>query len=97
MKKLLTVLFLLLLVFIAYTDLTKGTIVHEAVLPESSSQVIEAVAEPGDSLLTMLKRHDHLPAVFSIDELSYEFSLLNNGLPPNKIIAGETYLLPVLN
>ncbi|TDL34532.1 hypothetical protein E2R51_02105 [Jeotgalibacillus sp. S-D1] len=93
MKKLMCILLTALIAFICYTDFTKGTITSDSAHEEIDSGALEVIAKPGDSLLVLLKRHDLLPASFNIDQLSYEFSALN-GIPPQKIIAGERYLLP---
>ena len=97
MKKMMFVLLLLLFGFIFYIDITQGTITQDIPVQTDIVEIssIEVMAKPGDTLLAMLKRHDLLPSSFNVDKLSREFSILNNGTVPHKIIAGEKYLLPI--
>ncbi|KIL46007.1 hypothetical protein [Jeotgalibacillus campisalis] len=96
MKKLIIGLFIVLILFIGYTDFTKGTINHELLHENDSTSSIEAEAKPGDTLISMMERHDILPVNFNIDQLSQDFTQLNQGLPPQKIVAGQYYSLPVV-
>ncbi|MEW9500436.1 hypothetical protein [Jeotgalibacillus marinus] len=96
-KKLVCLFLIAFFSFIFYMDITQGTI--DQVVPVQSQTItgVEAIARPGDSLLTMLKRHDLLPSSVNVDQLSNEFSALNQGIAPHKIITGERYLLPIPN
>ncbi|MDG5470822.1 hypothetical protein P6709_03610 [Jeotgalibacillus sp. ET6] len=95
MKKMIFALLIMLIMYIGYADFTQGTIIHELDSETIDMTSIEAEAKPGDTLISMMKRHDILPVTFNIDTLSQEFTMLNGGLPPHKIVAGEQYLLPI--
>jgi len=94
MKKGMGIVVLLFLIFVFYTDLSNGTITSQTEKEIESGQHIEAIAKPGDTLISLLGRYDLLPPSANIDDLSREFSNLNNGMAPHDMVAGERYLLP---
>jgi len=85
---------LLFLIFVFYTDLSNGTITYPTNDQIESKEHVEAIAKPGDTLISLLNRYDLLPHSANIDDLSREFSALNNGILPQNMVAGERYKLP---
>ncbi|WP_096224846.1 LysM domain-containing protein [Geobacillus sp. FJAT-46040] len=100
MKKWLLVCIAVLVGYIAYRDLTTGT------LPASSEPLIaeEGISSPvyktvkikaGDTLLSIAEREQQGPLPVSIDTLIRDFEKLNPGTKANALQIGKAYKIPV--
>jgi hypothetical protein len=102
MKKLFGALALLLICYIVIFDLKHGT------LPHASQKTIEKVSEDksfevsffeekvnaGDTVLSIVENRLETPIPISITEIVSDFKALNEGISPERIQIGETYLFP---
>ena len=106
MKRLAIFLITILVLYVIYFDLTKGT------LPNENDPVIEAMAKDnkdhidtsipyfeekvssGDTVLSVVENNMNGPLSVSIDEVIADFKNLNNGLSPEKIKSGFVYKFP---
>lgn len=104
MKRLAFFLAAVLVIYVVYVDLTKGT------LPNENEAVIEAMAEnedaslsipyfeekvsSGDTVLSVVEKNINGPISVSINEVVSDFKILNNGLSPEKIKSGFVYKFP---
>lgn len=103
MKRLAFFLVTILVIYVIYFDLTKGT------LPNGNEPVIEAMAESnnvatipyfekkvssGDTVLSVVENKMNSPLSVSIDKVISDFQNLNNGLSPEKIKSGFVYKFP---
>lgn len=106
LKKSFGVLFLFLIIYVIYFDLTVGTLPHlnsskvvEALAkPNTNSEInvpyFEAKVEPGDTLLTIVEHRIKKPLPVSIENLIHDFENLNPEQSTEKIQIGRTYRFP---
>lgn len=106
MKKLLGVLFIFLLIYIIYFDLTVGTIPlpasQNAVMagtvvkqkPQLAIPYFEEKVNPGDTLITVVEQQLKKPLPVSIVDLIHDFKVLNSGQSSETIQIGKTYRFP---
>lgn len=101
MKKIIGILFIFLIIYAIYFDLTIGT------LPQSTSQKVEAKVEteatipyfeakvePGETLISIIEHQTNKSLSVSIDDLVHDFEALNPGNSPDKIMIGKVYRFP---
>lgn len=105
MKKLLGLIFAMLVVYVIYIDLTVGT------LPSASTEKVEAKApvvvnsgkttpyfeakvKPGDTLISIVEHNLNKAIPVSITDLTTDFRNLNSGKAPEKIQIGASYKFP---
>lgn len=99
LKKLIALVFIGLVLYSAYFDLTVGT------LPEASTPVTaqeapselpykEIEVKPGDTLLSIIEREEgSLPK--PIHTIIMDFQELNDGHSPHELQIGKTYKFPI--
>ncbi|MEH7124546.1 hypothetical protein V7122_19940 [Bacillus sp. JJ1532] len=103
MKRLALFLLSVLVIYVIYFDLTKGTLP----IPTVDEPVIEAMAEnetllpyfekkvsSGDTVLSLVEKNINAPLSVSISKVISDFKILNNGLSPEKIKSGYIYKFP---
>ncbi|WP_042355037.1 LysM peptidoglycan-binding domain-containing protein [Bacillus rubiinfantis] len=105
MKKLLGLLFAILLIYVIYIDLTVGTLPSAATIGQEFTSEratnqpagipsFEAKVKPGETVMTIVEKHLGKPLPVPISELIADFSKLNPGKTPEKIQIGATYQFP---
>jgi len=101
MKKLLGVLFLLLIIYVIYFDLTVGTLpratTEEAKAVQSSNHAhpyFESTVKPGDTIMTIVEHRLNDPLPVSIKQLVKDFHTLNPEQNSDQIQIGKTYKFP---
>ncbi|WP_066293421.1 hypothetical protein [Bacillus sp. FJAT-29937] len=103
MKRLALFLLSVLVIYVIYFDLTKGTLplpaVDEPVIEamavnETSLPYFEKKVSSGDTVLSLVEKNINSPLSVSISKVIADFKLLNNGLSPEKIKSGYTYKFP---
>lgn len=98
----------LILVYCILFDLTRGTlsiafptkqpVTAQAVqpsVPQSSSNYMEVIVQPGDTVLSLVEKNQTNNASVSIDKLVEDFRKLNKGLDPLAIQAGKKVFIPI--
>ncbi|MFZ7945415.1 hypothetical protein [Neobacillus sp. 19] len=106
MNKIVGFLFVILVIYVIYFDLTVGT------LPASNTKQVDAKIEsieklsktdipsfaaevkPGETVISIVEHELNKPIPVSITDLIEDFSELNPGQSPEKIQIGATYLFP---
>jgi hypothetical protein len=104
MKKLFGALITLLIFYIIFFDLKHGTLPSAEQKVEAIETVINTTTEnvpffeekvkSGDTVLTIVENKLKAQIPVSIDEIVNDFSLLNEGITPEKIQIGKTYRFP---
>lgn len=104
MKRLIGLLFTVLVLYVIYHDLTQGTIPQqqqqeeeELAVPASSSiQLPYSVEEvkPGDTVLSIVEKNSTHPLPVSISKVISDFRKLNEGIKPETIQIGHQYKFP---
>jgi hypothetical protein len=105
MKKLFGAAFILLLIYIIFFDLQHGTlpaaeevIVEEVSVetnkPASDTPYFELKVKAGDTVLSIVENNLGEQIPVSIEEIVNDFTLLNEGVSPEKIQIGKTYRFP---
>lgn len=118
MKRIGTIVIILIILYSTYYDLTIGTLPNHLTqaanqptneqattsLPEDGASTLpteqlepyqEVIVEPGHTVLTIVEHLHEGPIPASIQEIVYDFKQLNNGLEPEDMQIGETYLFPL--
>ncbi|ARK29366.1 hypothetical protein [Halalkalibacter krulwichiae] len=115
MKRIGTILIILVILYSTYYDLTIGTLPNglteaaetnidemttESLSDESENLVQfepfqEVTIEPGQTVLSIVEHLHEGPISASIQEIVFDFQELNDGLKPEDIQIGKTYLFPV--
>jgi hypothetical protein len=101
MKKFFGALCVLLICYIILFDLKHGTLPHAS---EKTSETVtaktvqlsffEEKVKAGDTVLTIVENRLEAPIPVSISEIVTDFKALNEGISPEKIQIGKTYLFP---
>ncbi|MFZ3588168.1 LysM peptidoglycan-binding domain-containing protein [Bacillus sp. DJP31] len=61
----------------------------------NDQSIVEVIVKPGDTVLSLIERHQQGSLPISISTVIKDFQKLNNGTLPEKIQIGKTYKLPV--
>lgn len=99
LKKLIALVFIGLVIYSAYFDLTIGTLpaASTPAAAQESPSVLpykEIEVKPGDTLLSIIEREEgSLPK--SINTIILDFQELNNGHSPHELQIGKTYKFPI--
>ncbi|MFJ7729726.1 hypothetical protein ACIQXV_26945 [Neobacillus sp. NPDC097160] len=107
MKKLFGFLFVILVIYVIYFDLTVGTLpaskskqvdakVETTVTKEHKSDIpsFDAEVQPGETVISIVEHELKKPLPVSITDLIEDFRKLNPGQTPEKIQIGSTYQFP---
>jgi hypothetical protein len=101
MKKLVGLLFSVLIIYSIYFDLTVGTLPYAksekaeaTVIADSSLSYFEATVKSGETLITIEEHYLNKSLPVSITELVHDFKTLNQGQTPEKLQVGKTYRFP---
>lgn len=101
MKRLFLFLGSILVLYVIYVDLTKGTLPSanepaEEVMAKTEEHLsyFEKQVSSGETVLSIVEKKLNSPLSVSIDEVISDFKRLNNGLKPEKIQSGNTYRFP---
>ena len=99
LKKIIGLLFIVLIIYSVYFDLTIGTL-PAASTPAtaqeapSESPYKEIEVKPGDTLLSIIEREEgRLPK--PINTIILDFQELNDGHSPHELQIGKTYKFPI--
>ena len=98
LKKLFVLLFMALIIYSVYFDITIGTLpaVSTPVTAQESPSDLpykEIEVKPGETLLSIIEREEgSLPK--PINTIILDFQELNNGHSPHELQIGETYKFP---
>jgi hypothetical protein len=103
MKKMAGVLLSILVIYVIYFDLNRGTLpagqsqsMEASTIPSAESDAVffEKKVNPGETVLSIIELNLDGPIPVSIDQVVSDFSELNNGLRPEEIKSGKTYKFP---
>ena len=103
MKRLALFLLSVLVIYVIYFVLTKGTLplpaIEEPVIEamaknETSMPYFEKKVSSGDTVLSLVENNINGPLTVSISKVISDFKVLNNGLSPEKIKSGYLYKFP---
>jgi hypothetical protein len=104
MKKLLSIIAVILLCYAIYYDLEVGTLPHTIIKEAEATGKVESVnstipffeveIKPGETVLSIVERDLKNPLSVSISDLIQDFQLLNPGQKPEEIQIGKTYKFP---
>ncbi len=109
MKRLMFILLLLLIIYATYYDLTTGTLPNAEQNPspiqtsqsnKDYSEPIpyqEVIVESGYTVLSIVEHLHEGPVPASIQQIIYDFKLLNPGIDADQIKIGKTYNFPLYN
>lgn len=105
MKRMLIFLFMFIVAFSIYYDITEGTLPlpskatagEEFVNEEKNDQSIpyfERKINRGDTVISIIEERLKSSPPVPIEQIVSDFKQLNNQLPPEKIQTGKTYKFP---
>ena len=101
MKKLIALLFILLIGYSVFFDVTKGTLPSTESIPVTTSPDDKALPsykeikiKSGDTLLTIMEREEG-KLVKPINTIMLDFQELNDGVSPHELQIGKTYKFPI--
>ncbi|MGO4887187.1 hypothetical protein ACJ2A9_05490 [Anaerobacillus sp. MEB173] len=108
MKRALLFFLFLLLSYSTYYDLTIGTLPTKATTAMAVKLVEEEInskeesykevkIKPGDTVLSIVEHIHDGPIKASINQIIYDFQLLNPDTNPEEISIGKTYKFPIYN
>lgn len=104
MRKWTSILAALLIVYTAYHDVTKGTLVHKQAKTVHAQQektkgaslpyqIVEIKA--GDTLLSLIEQRQKGPLPVPMETLIRDFESLNPGVKATALQIGKSYKIPV--
>lgn len=103
-KKLFGALVILLVCYIVFFDLKHGTLpaakqklepaMETAAKTSTLLPYFEHKVNAGDTVLTIIEKNLNSQIPVSINEIVSDFITLNNGITPEKLQVGKTYLFP---
>jgi hypothetical protein len=70
-------------------------LIEETETPVTFDPFQEVTVEPGHTVLSIVEHLHEGPISASIQEIVFDFQELNNGIKPEEIQIGKTYLFPV--
>lgn len=104
MKKLSGLLFIILIIYCIYFDMTVGTLPLvntqktaaevSVISPAASIPFFKATVKPGDTLISIVEHQIKKPLPVPIDSLIRDFQTLNPGQTAEKIQIGNAYRFP---
>lgn len=108
MKKLFAFLFIILIIYVVYFDLTVGTLpstrtqqvnakvetITKPAAADADTPSFKAKVNPGETVISIVEHQIKKPLPVSITELIEDFRKLNPGQTPEKIQIGSTYHFP---
>ena len=101
MKRLLSFLVTILILYVIYFDLTTGTLpvakVENINMNSANDEAIpyfEKKVSSGETVLTIVEGKIDGPLPVSITQMITDFKQLNNGLQPEQLISGRIYRFP---
>lgn len=103
MKRIVGIFVLILLIYVIYYDLSKGTLSFVQASNEKSETAIEVTqeipyfekeVESGDTLISVVEGSLNSSVPVSIEMVIEDFKTLNDGLNPQEIQYGKTYKFP---
>ncbi len=101
MKKLIALLFILLIGYSVFFDVTKGTLPSTDSIPVTTNSDDKALPsykeikiKSGDTLLTIMEREEG-KLVKPINTIMLDFQELNDGVSPHELQIGKTYKFPI--
>lgn len=102
MKKLAGFLFIVLIMFSIYNDLSNGSLptavstnkIEAKTVVKESAPYFEYEILPGDTVLSVLEKNLDGPLPVSITKAVKDFQELNNNIEPTAIHIGKTYKFP---
>jgi hypothetical protein len=107
MKKLVSMLVLVFIIYIVYHDVTKGTLPTytqkqpdiQTTSSESNTDINYKIIEvkAGDTILSIVEKDRNGPLPVSIEKLIKDFEILNPGVKAEALQIGKTYKFPVYN
>ncbi|WHY84734.1 hypothetical protein QNH39_19055 [Neobacillus novalis] len=106
MKQLFGFLFVILVIYVIYFDLTVGTLpasftqqhveakIETTVKSKTAIPSFDAKVQPGETVISIVEHKINKPLPVSISDLIDDFRKLNPSLAPEKIQIGSTYHFP---
>lgn len=104
LKRLVVAFITVLVLYVIYYDLTKGSITlpeeqteEQAVPASNTSSKIpfsEEVVKPGDTVISIVEKNSNHPLPVSISKVISDFQKLNDGTNPVEIQIGKQYKFP---
>lgn len=104
MKRFFITFVILVTIYVIYIDLNEGTLsstqkqepsIEVQASPEDSSQFFEQKVQSGDTVLSIVEQYSTGSLSVSLETVIKDFQQLNDGLKPEDIQIGKTYLFPI--
>lgn len=102
MKRALTSVLVILVIYAVFIDLTKGTLllteidadVEDTKETMTTYKYFEVTVKPGDTLLSLIESQGFFPEHVPIEQIVEDFIYLNNGITPEQMQPGQIYRIP---
>lgn len=100
LKRAFSTIFVLLILYAVFTDLTSGTLPipekkqEETVETTTTYKYFEVTVQPGDTLLSLIESQGFFPEHIPIERIVEDFIYLNNGIKPEQMQPGQIYRIP---
>lgn len=104
MKRFFITFAVLVTIYVIYIDLNEGTLsssqeqeptIETQSTPQDSSVSFEQKVKSGDTVLSIVEQYSTGGLSVSLETVVNDFQKLNDGLKPEDIQIGKTYLFPI--
>lgn len=104
MKRFFITFAILVTIYVIYIDLNEGTLsstqkqepsLEVQASPEDATNVFEQKVQSGDTVLSIVEHYSAGGLTVSLDTVVKDFQQLNDGLKPEDIQIGKTYIFPI--
>ena len=104
MKRFFITFAILITIYVIYIDLNEGTFssnqeqeptIEVQGTPQDSSLYFEQTVQSGDTVLSIIEQYSTGGLSVSLETVVTDFQKLNDGLKPEDIQIGKTYLFPI--
>ncbi|HEO8418627.1 LysM peptidoglycan-binding domain-containing protein [Niallia sp. FSL W8-0635] len=104
MKRFFITFAILVTIYVIYIDLNEGTLsstqkqepsLEVQASPEDSSNFFEQKVQSGDTVLSIVEQYSTGGISVSLETVVKDFQQLNDGLKPEDIQIGKTYIFPI--
>lgn len=104
MKRFFITFAILVTIYVIYIDLNEGTLsstqkqepsLEVQASPEDSTNFFEQKVQSGDTVLSIVEQYSAGGISVSLETVVKDFQQLNDGLKPEDIQIGKTYIFPI--
>jgi hypothetical protein len=104
MKRFFITFAILVTIYVIYIDLNEGTLsstqkqepsLEVQASPEDSANFFEQKVQSGDTVLSIVEQYSAGGISVSLETVVKDFQQLNDGLKPEDIQIGKTYIFPI--